>query len=164
MDTRGRTRGGGRDRGQTNMDFAIGIGLFLLAIAFVLTFVPSIITPFDTGIGGAENAQADRIGEHIITEYTEANDLKDEHGDWDDALDHLEDTENRTNELGLRYSEGTAFDRVNIAVVDYVDGEAVANVGDEYEEGQTAASSSRIVTSSNAGECEPACRITVRVW
>lgn len=46
-------------RGQTTLDFAIGMGLFLVTLAFVLAFVPSIFDPFTTG-SSAKLIVADR--------------------------------------------------------------------------------------------------------
>ncbi|QCC48555.1 DUF7287 family protein [Halobellus limi] len=68
----GRERdGGGNDgsdgdrRAQTTIDFAIGIGLFLLVVAFVVAFVPTIFTPFES----AEGPQtADRIGTSLAAD------------------------------------------------------------------------------------------------
>ncbi|GAA0509956.1 hypothetical protein SAMN04488066_10897 [Halorubrum aquaticum] len=47
-DRRGRRgRRGRRDRrGQTQIDFAVGAGVFLLALAFVVGFVPTLFEPF----------------------------------------------------------------------------------------------------------------------
>lgn len=36
-----------RDRGQTLPDFALGIAIFLLTIAFVVVFVPQLLLPFE---------------------------------------------------------------------------------------------------------------------
>lgn len=157
----GRTAGG-RDRGQTNMDFAIGIGIFLLAITFTLTFVPSIITPFDTGIGGAENAQADRIAAELVHQYSgeEPNEI-----DWDEIEDLDDELDERAETLGLRHDSDNevSFDRVNIELRT-TEGDHLQDVGDTYEEGDPAAASSRIVTTVTDQGCDPACRLTVRVW
>lgn len=37
------------DRGQTTLDFAVGIGLFMLTVAFVFAFVPGMLQPFAGG-------------------------------------------------------------------------------------------------------------------
>ena len=52
------------DRAQTTLDFAIAMGVFLLAIAFVFTFIPSLVAPF---IGGSQDqsATADRVASHL---------------------------------------------------------------------------------------------------
>jgi hypothetical protein len=49
-----------RDRGQTTIDFAVGVGLFLLVVAFVVAFVPTMLEPFRGG-AGAETVAADRV-------------------------------------------------------------------------------------------------------
>lgn len=47
-------------RGQTTIDFTIGITVFLGIILFTLTFVPGILAPFDSG-GEEQPVVADRI-------------------------------------------------------------------------------------------------------
>lgn len=42
------------NRAQTSFDFAVGMGIFLLTVAFVLTFIPTIFQPFAVGSGGDE--------------------------------------------------------------------------------------------------------------
>ena len=54
------------NRGQTTQDYAVGIGVFLLAIAFVFSFLPTVMMPFDSSVSSAETAQADRIAGQII--------------------------------------------------------------------------------------------------
>ncbi|MFB6156546.1 MAG: hypothetical protein ABEJ34_01725 [Haloferacaceae archaeon] len=48
------------DRGQTPLDFAIGAGIFMVAVVFVVAFVPSLTAPFEQG-AGERTAAADRI-------------------------------------------------------------------------------------------------------
>ncbi|MFD1684238.1 DUF7287 family protein [Halobellus litoreus] len=60
-----RGRDGGDDRAQTTIDFAIGVGLFLLVVAFVVAFVPTVFAPFES----AEGPQtADRIGTSLAAD------------------------------------------------------------------------------------------------
>lgn len=42
------------DRAQTSFDFAVGMGVFLLTVGFVLTFIPTIFQPFAVGSGSNE--------------------------------------------------------------------------------------------------------------
>lgn len=35
-------------RGQTTIDFAVGVSVFLLAVIFIFSFVPSLFAPFDS--------------------------------------------------------------------------------------------------------------------
>ncbi|ELZ13597.1 hypothetical protein C479_02091 [Halovivax asiaticus JCM 14624] len=154
-----------RDRGQTVQDFAVGIGIFLLAIAFVFSFVPSIITPFEDA-GGAETAQADRIAATIVenasTETT--NEL-----DWA-ALSTYDgsDSEELADELGLKKTGSTAITHVNITLIEIEDVAAddpklVLAGGDDYDD-QIGSSASRIVTTDDQSQCETACKLVVRVW
>lgn len=51
-------------RGQTTLDFAIGISVFLVVIVFVFSFVPGILQPFVTSAD--DNAVlADRVSDRI---------------------------------------------------------------------------------------------------
>ncbi|MFA9501386.1 hypothetical protein ACERIM_01250 [Natrinema sp. H-ect1] len=153
-----------RERGQTTQDFAVGIGIFLLAIAFVFLFLPSVVTPFDSSVGGAETAQADRIADRIVNDTATGtgNEINFEDSDYDD-------TENLTEQVGLRASsdEDLVYDRVNVTI-ERLNGSSDIDTGltagDDYT-GQPAASSARIVTLANhPDECRPACRLVVRVW
>ncbi|SDD37483.1 hypothetical protein [Natrinema hispanicum] len=152
------------ERGQTTQDFVVGIGVFLLAIAFVFSFFPALVTPYDSSVGGAETAQADRIADRIVNDTSTGtpNEL-DENG-----LDPYNQTD-LTAHLGLRSSDGTPIDNVNVTVTNISDGETVtptANwTGGENYENQSAASSARIVTIENSDDkCDPACRLIVKVW
>lgn len=42
------TRGRRPDRGQTLLDFVVAVGLFVLAIAFVASFVPQMTVPYES--------------------------------------------------------------------------------------------------------------------
>lgn len=52
------------DRGQTGIDFIIGVGIFLLTIAFVFSFVPGTLAPF--GDDTAAPVVADRIADELV--------------------------------------------------------------------------------------------------
>ena len=169
--SQGRTRGHrprtipcSLERGQTTQDFAVGIGVFLLAIAFVFSFFPALVTPYDSSVGGAETAQADRIADRIVyNASTETPNELDENG-----LDQYNGT-NLTSQLGLRSSGGTTIDNVNVTVTNISTGAVVTPTdkwtgGENYAD-QPAASSARIVTIENRDDkCDPACRLIVRVW
>jgi hypothetical protein len=53
-------------RGQTTLDFAVGVSVFLIVVAFVLAFVPTMLQPFD-GSSQEETALADRLAEQLST-------------------------------------------------------------------------------------------------
>ena len=54
----------GQDRAQTPLDFAIAMGIFLLAVTFVFTFIPSLTAPFVDG-NQDKSATADRVASHL---------------------------------------------------------------------------------------------------
>lgn len=53
-------------RAQTTIDFAVGMGIFLLALTFVFSFVPGMIQPF-TGGTQAETPAANRVADDLVT-------------------------------------------------------------------------------------------------
>lgn len=159
------------DRGQTTQDFAVGIGVFLLAIAFVFGSVPTFLTPFSSSDGPAKTAQADRIASIVVEDLStgpdEPNNLSDPafQAEYSGA-----DSAELANDLGLRESDGVALDRINITIETFNQSESLGNrtihgAGDEYSRSQSAASAARIVTiDDDENRCEPACRLVVRVW
>jgi hypothetical protein len=67
--------GGSRTRGQTQQDFAVGVSVFLLAVFFVFSFVPTTIAPTDANTE-SESYVADRIAGSVLetlSERDEAN-------------------------------------------------------------------------------------------
>lgn len=54
-------------RGQTTLDFAIGMSFFLLAVAFVFAFVPGMIDPF-TDTTQEEMAASNRLADRLATD------------------------------------------------------------------------------------------------
>ena len=175
-----------RARGQTTQDFVVGIGVFLLAVAFVFSYVPSLITPY-ASYGGGESAQADRIAATVVDDLSENPD-RPNHLNGSAFVETYEgvDSFDLAADLGLRATDTNAIDRVNVSLertnqsLDRADRRVVSG-GDAYT-GQDAASSARIVTvdfdevdenllnlllggSESVDEaCEPSCRLVVRVW
>ncbi|QFU82970.1 DUF7287 family protein [Natronorubrum aibiense] len=149
-----------RDRGQTTQDFAIGIGVFILAVAFVFSFLPTILTPFDSSVSGGQTAQADRIADRLVDHLSE--DADEPNSIDSDDFEEIDNSEKIGDTVGLR----TAGDRVNVRIEYLDESETVDDlvIGDEYTD-QSAASSARIVTlEDNPDGCETACRLVVRIW
>lgn len=157
------------DRGQTTQDFAIGIGVFILAVAFVFSFLPSIVTPYDSSVGGAETAQADRIADRVMQNLStgespnEIDGTPIVDGEWSYA--QLADL------TGLRSTtsggDPVRIDKANVTI-QHLNGSTVEHttvdgVGPAYED-QPAASSARIVSVESDDFGEPAYRLLVRVW
>ncbi|MFB6269508.1 MAG: hypothetical protein ABEH83_06165 [Halobacterium sp.] len=54
-------------RAQTTVDFAIGISIFLVTVAFAFAFLPGVIAPFtDTDVG--DPVSANRVADHLATD------------------------------------------------------------------------------------------------
>jgi len=51
-------------RGQTNIDFAIGMSLFLVTVSFVFLFVPTVFSPFEVTQG--QPIAADRAATRLV--------------------------------------------------------------------------------------------------
>ena len=51
-------------RAQTTLDFAIAMGVFLVTVAFVFTFIPSLTAPFVDG-DQDKSVTADRVASHL---------------------------------------------------------------------------------------------------
>lgn len=165
-----------QDRGQTTQDFAIGIGVFLLSVAFVFSYLPSLTTPFDSSVGGAETAQADRIADRIVADLSDSETQPNtiDGSELKDGGEYAKETHELRTRLGIRANEDVAFDRVSIRI-ETLGGEIVTSDGDRLEGGdeysdQSAASSARIVSlddgitlDSEYGD-KPAYRLVVRVW
>jgi len=156
QDTHTRTS---RDRGQTAQDFAVGIGLFLLAVAFVFAFVPQVVSPYDVGVGSSESAQADRAATLIVGNLS------------------VEDRPNELNHTATEtYFDGTGIDelrtrtglpfssRINVTLSNVANDSVRWSGGATHREGREAASATRIVRTNKASSCEPACELVVRVW
>lgn len=58
------------DRAQTTQDFAVGISVFLLTVAFVFSYVPSALGPVDATTTGAESAVADRLATELVANHS----------------------------------------------------------------------------------------------
>lgn len=169
-----RRRDSSDDRGQTPQDFAIGMSIFLLAVITVLTFVPSIFTPF-TAPETAIEGQADRASTSAMSELTvegSTTQLNRSATESWFATYRSQPTEELAAELGLE-----SYRSVNVTVVPLEGNASAAPVditangnttalgaGDPYD-GQSSSTMVRIVEIETAdGECEPACRLVVRVW
>jgi hypothetical protein len=53
-------------RGQTTIDYSVGVGVFLLSVIFVLFFIQPLLTPF-TG-GQADVMRSDRVADRLTSD------------------------------------------------------------------------------------------------
>lgn len=161
------------ERGQTLHDYVAGISVFVITITVVLGFLPSIMAPYQGGSSAAHTAQADRIGDTLVTNLS-----------VDGRPNQLNATElsalmdKNATELTARY--GLAERRhVNISLVRLNGSDILTDgaggTGDPLTAGdmafdEDASSTARVVTTTNATanppnvDCSPACRLVAKVW
>ncbi len=152
------------DRAQTAQDFAIGISLFLLIVGSVFAFFPSLFAPYGQAIQGEDTgAQADRVATLIVDGEETHTITEDDRDDWLNEQSG-EDIQSQAN---LKSTS-----QVNVTVTpldpeedDPIDVDGHLRAGHNYQD-QDASSTSRIVRvdDDEDDECDPACRLTVRVW
>jgi hypothetical protein len=103
------------ERGQTTMDFAAGISIFLVTVAFAFAFVPGIIAPF-ADAGTADPVTANRIADDVATdrftapgnEYVLDAELAADFFSDPDAVDRLAVPEYRTVNVTVENATGIA--------------------------------------------------------
>lgn len=145
------------DRAQTLQDFAIGIGVFLVAFVFVLSLFPGLLTPFQSTASGSERAQAQQVSTEILSNYSA--------GPQQNNLSAV-----RMNTLLSTSSEADLLDEFGLAssaniniTVETLDGTANVFKSTNDVRNRELATSTRLVTLADA-RCDPACRLVVRVW
>lgn len=57
-------RGSRESRGQTTLDFALGVSIFLAVVLFTFIFIPGILSPF-TGSTQEETVSTNRVADHL---------------------------------------------------------------------------------------------------
>lgn len=139
-----------RDRGQTTLDFAAGISVFLLTVIFVFAFVPSLLAPA-TGSQPSNTVVADRIATDLAQE-----ELAVERHPY--TLDGpITDTRLRAARENVTVPPGTLL---NLTLRDAGTGRLVADNG-PTPAGNTATTVSwRIVTAPNGTSYE----LRVTIW
>jgi len=160
------------DRAQTAQDFALGIGFFIVAVAFVFAFIPSMLA-FTTADPGAKAAsQAERASTALLRDLGTGERPNELNGTL---------TADYFNESGDESALREDFSLPNISFVNVtvrtLDGDDVLNVEDpngnpirldagrSYPQQQPAAEVARVVTMvGDDGACDPACQLIFRVW
>ncbi len=148
----------GRGRGQTQQDLVVGVSVFLLAVFFVFSFVPTTIAP--TGANTeAESYVADRLGESVLENVTstdEANRLN------VTRTEQFFDSHRTRGSIGANYSVDSVR-QVNVTLetlsgVTIALGGDLARAGDDYP-GGVGVASTRVVRLGGDRY-----RLVIRVW
>jgi hypothetical protein len=61
---------GADDRGQTIQDFAVGVSVFVLVVAFALAYLPTTIVPFDDGAAEPSAAVAEGLATNVLADLS----------------------------------------------------------------------------------------------
>jgi len=156
------------DRGQTAHDYLIGVSIMLVTLFGIFAFVPGIFQPFQEPIGTDEEAMADRVGDHLVTDHAVAGARNTLDGD---ALKTTLTDDSAF--LDLLQRAGVPADRRQVNVtVSQADGTRVdtgatwSRPSDEhvYFVNQSVSATTIRVVQFQDGRCDPVCRIIVRVW
>ena len=141
-------------RGQTLIDYQIGIAIFVLATAFLFLFLPGVFTPHTAAVDASHVAQSDRVAADVLDLVTMANasnTLDDE------ATEAFFTDDDAVESIPIR--GGTA---VNVTLVN-ADGEVLASAGDHHD-GESTAATTRTVSGEEACPESELCYIEVLVW
>lgn len=55
------------DRGQTTLDFSVGVSIFLTVVIFTVAFIPTMFAPFDSDTG-QDATTADRVADRLAND------------------------------------------------------------------------------------------------
>jgi len=55
------------DRGQTTLDYSVGVSIFLTVVIFTVAFIPSMFGPFDSDTGNSATT-ADRVADRLASD------------------------------------------------------------------------------------------------
>lgn len=146
-------------RGQTNLDFAFGISLFVLALVVTFGLVPNLLAPFEAPVGNDQTVKANRANAQLLDDLTVANSSNRLNTTKTDAVFNTATIASLQN----RFRFDTTV-RVNVTL--QINSSSRRTAGNVYSD-QSVASSMRVVTGYNNttyGECSPTCRLIVRVW
>jgi len=145
-------------RGQTLQDYAIGVSVFLLAAAFVVSFIPTLFTPFTAPVDASQTAQADRYAAEVLSEITQS--------DSTNTLDGTETDAFFSNESSVDRIPTAELSDVNVTLV-AGNGTTQQAVGPPYQ-GRSTAAATRVVIPEAGYDgnhsCTATCRIEVRLW
>lgn len=108
-------------RGQTTLDFTVGVAIFIAVILFAFTFVPGILEPFEIR-GEEEPAVSDRVADTLSTDMLgspEEPNVLDRYctvAFFNDSLDSSDCSFDNSEELQQRLNL-SSFQQANVSIV-----------------------------------------------
>jgi hypothetical protein len=154
------------ERGQTLNDYALGMGVFVLAVTITFAVIPSIFAPFTAPIESDQSVQANRVADQVLDDMTvdgTRNTIEDSKANTD-FFDGSVDADDLRDRYGLSVTS-----QINVMIVWDDDPNDRIQMGEEYGD-RPVASAVRVVVGydnivGNPGaNCQPTCRLIVRIW
>ena len=154
----------GDERGQTLHDYVAGISVFILTITVVIGLLPGLLAPYQAGGNAADAAAVERISDRLVSNFSTS------------SAPNVIDEEIRSDVMGsdvvrLQDRYGLAnHSNVNVTIVTLNGSAIVEESGTSYAAGANwigndPTSTARVISLSHSpSECQPACRLVVRVW
>ncbi|WP_435360350.1 DUF7287 family protein [Haloarchaeobius sp. DFWS5] len=170
MKSIGLTLSGRDDRAQTTQDFAVGISVFLLAVAFTFGFLPSLLTPFGSPMGDDITSKSDRVAATLIEDHNVDGEPRTlNNSSLESFLASNPSGDELREYFGLRATADVNITVVNVTasgppyqeLLNATGGNMTA--GDSYRDQTPAASTTRIIVVTG-GHCDVECQVVVRVW
>ncbi|WP_336327735.1 DUF7287 family protein [Halovenus sp. HT40] len=144
-------------RGQTTLDFTIGISVFLGAIIFIFLFAPGILTPF-TVTGQSETVTVDRTADYLAQDALGSPDEPYvlDRGCTVAFFDREADEDPATGAHDCRYDESALNEQVGIGEYQTVNVTLLGNLSDgtQLEQLYWDTSDRNLTTSSNSNTIE----------
>ena len=149
-------------RGQTLQDYTIGISLFLITLAAVLTGLLGFTSPLTAGVSEEDVSQSQRVSTAMVQNLStgrQPNEL--------DAARVGSTLARPASTLKTRWGiEATTSLNVSVTTLNGTviveRGGAKLTAGASYRNESTG-TASRVVTLDD-GTCDPSCRLVVRAW
>lgn len=145
------------DRGQTVYDFLLGVVLFLVVVVSIFALFPDIFQPFFEPSPGEREEMADRVASELIENSTVPEEERTlEYARINQTLQDIgEDTVQLKNRTGVPEIRNIQVELRNST------GRVQAWGEDPREVWSVTVRNVRIPARS---DCEPVCRLIVRVW
>lgn len=155
------------DRGQTPHDFALGVGVFLLTVAFVFATLPALAAPYGDDAADVRSARSQRVaatavdhlsvdGEATVLDAERTAAFLRAHPSGG-ALRRFFGLPGRAS-VNVSIRNGSAVVRLTAA-----DGTDFAAAAGDVMAGRPATTTDRVVAFEGTSPCRPACRLVVRV-
>jgi hypothetical protein len=151
---------GADGRGQTLQDYVLAVGVFIIIVAFVLSYVPTFFSPYTSPIQSDQTAQSDRVAFQVASDLKTSDSATQLNASR--ATEFFSPAAGPTDGDDLRARYGLASTtRVNVTL-HTIESLPDPTVGDRYRDRAVAASAHVFTDGGNV--CQPTCRLVVRVW